>query len=281
MKLSHVADKVVLVTGSASGIGLRVSELLATHGAHLLATDRAEEELRKQAARLGWSAPGVRLRTLDVRDPAAWEAAVGAAVETWGRLDAVLCIAGVLKPGFTHEVSAADVDLHIDVNTKGVIHGTRIAARQMARQGSGHIVNIASLAGLAPVPGLSLYSASKFAVRGFSLAAAEELRPLGITVSVICPDAVQTPMLDLQVDYPEADITFSGTRPLSVDKVARMIVGNVLRNRPLEATLPLSRGLIARLVGVVPDLGRTLIPFLSQRGHREREARLRARKSDS
>ena len=78
--------------------------------------------------------------------------------------------------------------------------------------GSGHIVNIASLASLVPSPGLALYSASKYAVRAFSLAAAEELREHGVAVTTVCPDAVRTAMLDKQLDYPEAALTFTAPR---------------------------------------------------------------------
>ena len=73
-----------------------------------------------------------------------------------------------------------DVHRHFDVNVKGVIFGTRAAAARMIPQGHGHVVNIASMAALAPIPGLALYSASKYAVRAFSLAAAEELRAHGV-----------------------------------------------------------------------------------------------------
>ncbi len=118
-----------------------------------------------------------------------------------------------MRPGHTPELLDGDVELQIGVNLKGVIYGTREAARLMLRQPDlarrGHIVNIASLAALAPIPGLTVYSATKYAVRAFSLAAAEELRPLGIAVTVVCPDAVKTPMLDLQVGYEEAALTFT------------------------------------------------------------------------
>src|SRR5205823_4569252 len=110
----------------------------------------------------------------------------------------------------------------------------------------GHIINIASMAALAPIPGISLYSASKYAVRGFSLAAAQELRAHGVYVTVVCPDAVQTPMLDAQLAHDEAAATFSGPRLLTVEEVGRAIIGQGLARRPLEIYLPPSRGWLAR-----------------------------------
>src|SRR6185295_6401487 len=111
-------------------------------------------------------------------------------------------------------------------------------ARRMIPAHRGHIVNIGSLASLSPVPGLSLYVASKFAVRGFTLSAAMELREHGVSVTLIMPDAVETPMLDKQVAYKEAAMTFSGQRPLTVHDIERLIVDTVLPYKPLEAAIP-------------------------------------------
>src|SRR5690606_20076022 len=123
---------------------------------------------------------------------------LGEIIASHGSLDLLLNVAGVLRPGHVHVLSAGEIDLHLDVNAKGVMYGTQAAAREMVRHGGGQIINIASMAALAPIPGIALYSASKFAVRAFSLAVAYELAPHNVRVSVICPDAVSTPMLDLQ-----------------------------------------------------------------------------------
>ncbi|MFP4601078.1 MAG: SDR family NAD(P)-dependent oxidoreductase, partial [Persicimonas sp.] len=139
----------------------------------------------------------------------------------------------------------------------------------MVEQGEGHIINVGSLASLAPVPGLSLYTASKFAVRGFSLAAAQELRPLGVFVSAVLPDAVATPMLDLQVDYEEAAMTFSGTRPLSLAEVEAVILEKVLTQRPLEVALPAHRGGLARLANLIPQVSMVIAPLLRKIGLRK------------
>ncbi|MEW6775853.1 MAG: SDR family oxidoreductase [Bdellovibrionota bacterium] len=263
------ASQVMILTGCASGIARHVAEVLARDGHHLLLTDVNQQGLLGAAEEKGWSKnPEIALKKLDVRDPAAWEEAVASAVQKWGRLDVLLNIAGYLKPGFTHQVSAEEVDRHFDINVKGLIHGTRVAARQMVAQRAGHIVNIASMAGIAPIPGLSLYSGSKFAVRGFSLAAAQELRPHGVFVTTICPDAVQTPMLDLQRDYKEAAMTFSGPRALSVEEIADAIL-KALEEKPLEVriTPPRSgRAIAAQIVNAFPDLALRIGPLIQKQG---------------
>jgi 3-oxoacyl-[acyl-carrier protein] reductase len=264
-------QRVFVVTGAASGIGKHLVKALAARGHSVLATDVNEPGLSL------WRDPGtahasrIQAEPLDVTRPEAWERALDAAERAFGPVDVLLNVAGFLKPGFVHEVDDRAVDLHIDVNVKGVIWGTRAAARRMVARGSGHIVNFGSLASLAAVPGLCLYSASKFAVRGFSLAAAAELRPLGVHVTVLLPDAVQTPMLDLQVHYREAAMTFSGDAPLSVDDIEKVIFDKVLPKRPLEIAIPLGRGLLARLATASPEAALLLAPQLTKKGLRAQE----------
>ena len=267
---------VFLLTGCASGIGLHLTGALSRRGHRVLATDLDERKLEAEAGKAGWDADRVRRCKLDVRSEAAWEAAFDAATEAWGGVDVLMNIAGFLRPGYVHDLVAGDVDLHFDVNAKGTILGTRAAARRMIARGRGHIVNFGSLASLAPVPGLCLYSASKFAVRGFTLAVASELQPRGVAVTLVMPDAVQTPMLDLQVGYAEAAMTFSGDRALTVEDIERLIVDKVLPGRPMEVALPRGRATLARLASAIPEATRALAPLLIKKGlsaQRRRRAR--------
>lgn len=262
---------VFLVTGAASGIGRHLVGALDRRGDRVLATDVSTEGLERAAREDGWSAQRIRTRPLDVRSPEAWSEAVDEAVRVFGGLTVLLNVAGYLHPGRVVDATPEDVDRHLDINVKGVIHGMRAAGSLFVRQGRGHIVNIGSLASLAPVPGLSLYSCSKFAVRGVSLAAAQELAGTGVAVTVVMPDAVQTPMLDLQVDYPDAAMTFSGARPLTVEEIAATIFEDVLVHRPLEVTLPKSRGLVARAANTLPEVVPRIGPLLAARGRKAQE----------
>lgn len=264
----------MLVTGAASGIGRHLVGALARAGHLVLATDLSQDGLALARAEDGWS-DAVLSTYLDVTNPGDWRAAFDLADARARGIDVLLNVAGFLKPGFTVDVSADDCDKHFDVNVKGVVLGTGEAARRMiASQTRGHIVNIGSLASLSPVPGLPLYCASKWAVRGFSLSAAVELEPHGIAVSLVCPDAVETPMLELQKNREEAALTFSGSRPLTAAEVTRVIVDHVLPKRPLEVTIPLSRGLLARLGGTLPAAAQKLYPMMKKKGlETQRKAR--------
>lgn len=250
---------VVLVTGAGGGIGRVLAARLLADGHRVVATDLAVPAL---------PGPPERLLTLalDVRDAAAWRAALEQAEARWGAVDVLMNVAGYLRPGRVWDVTPEDVERHLDVNARGVMLGTRTVGAAMRARAAGHIVNVCSLAGLAPIPGLALYSASKYAVRAFSLAAAQELRPAGVAVTVVCPDAVQTPMLDLQRDYAEAALTFSGPRVLTAEEVVDELTGPVLARRPLEVWLPRSRGWMARAADLFPGLGLLLRGALERRG---------------
>ena len=257
-----------VLTGCASGIGRHLTGALAGQGQQVLATDIDEPGLAEQARRCAWPKTHVWLRRLDVRDPEAWQAVIDEAAERMGAVDVLVNLAGYLQPGWSHEMGRQEVDRHIDVNTKGVIFGTQAAARHMLARQKGHIINMASLAALVPVPGLALYSASKFAVRAFSLAVAQELRPHGIYVTVICPDAVQTPMLDRQRAYTEAALTFSAPHFLTVEEVADVIIRQVLPHKPRQVVIPRHRGWVARAADWLPGAAAALDPLFRRWGQR-------------
>jgi 3-oxoacyl-[acyl-carrier protein] reductase len=256
------STKVFFITGAASGIGRHLALALLKQGARVLVTDINYQALVDTFG----DNPGAILKELDVRSPEAWQGAVDLAVENWGKVDILMNIAGYLLPGYINEVTPEQVDRHIDINTKGVIFGTQAAVKQMLWQGFGHIINIASLAGIAAVPGISLYSASKFAVRGFSLAVAEELKPKGIYVTVVCPDAVKTPMLNLQAGFEQAALTFSGSEFLTVEDIEEVILNTVLVKRPQEVVLPFSRGMMAKFANIFPGLAARIAPVLKNKG---------------
>jgi 3-oxoacyl-[acyl-carrier protein] reductase len=260
-------NSVVILTGAASGIGLHLAKVFASKGTPLLVTDINEQVLQEQAEKLHWRPLQVLVQKLDVRDREQWKKTIDLAVQTWGRIDILMNIAAYLRPGFVHEIDVSEVDRHIDVNVKGVIYGTQAAARQMVSQRHGHIINISSLAGIVPTPGISLYSASKFSVRGFSLAVADELRPHEVYVTVVCPDAVQTPMLDLKLHHKkETALVFSGSRPLRVQDIERAIFEKVIPKKPLEVLLPAHRGWLSKLANLFPSLLQTLGPIFRKRG---------------
>jgi len=234
------------------------------------ATDLYESALVVIGRQDGWSR-NVFSAALDVRDPEAWESVWARAEAANGPVDRLINNAGFLAPDWAKEFAAADVHTHFDVNVKGVVFGTQKALRMMTGRGSGHIINIGSLAGLSPVPGLSLYAGSKFAVRGFSLSVAAELQGTGVTLTLLEPDAIATPMLDLQSSRPEAELTFSGGRVLSPADI-EVALDEAFAKRPLELIVPTGRGILARAAGLMPGLGMKVVPLLRRLGRRGQAA---------
>jgi len=265
--------KVVWITGCASGVGLHLTKAFYKRGYRVVATDVNFDGLTRCAEEHQWASDRVLCRRLDVVSPDDWQTILADVVSIWGKVDYLFNVAGYLKPGFGHQTPIEEIDRHIDINLKGLMYGAQLVAKQMVNQQSGHIINISSMAGLAAIPGLSLYSASKFAVRAFSLAMAEELQAHGVKVTVICPDAIQTPMLTLQEDYEEAAMTFSGPKTLTVEDLERVVFNRVLKKAPVEVMLPIGRGILAKLGNVFPGLTRPLIRHLKQKGQKVQRQR--------
>lgn len=266
-----IQDQVFLLTGCASGMGKHMAGVLTRAGARSMLTDVDADGLADTVAALGGSGERVQSRVLDVRHAEAWEAAVAECVAQFGRIDVLLNIAGVSHSAHIHEATVSKIELHLDINLKGVMLGTHFAAREMRCQRSGHIVNIASVAGLCPVPGMSLYSASKFGVRGFSLSVADELKPHNVYVTVICPDAVATPMLDHEALEPEAALSFSGSRILAVEDIEKAILVGALRKRKQEIIVPFAMAGLARFVCALPALAMPLLPLFRARGKKNQD----------
>ncbi len=270
-------EKVVLITGAASGIGKYLAQTLYKDGHLLAATDVNEEGLKKVAEESGWDPDKAIVQALDVTKRSEWEQIIRAALDRWSRIDVLMNIAGVIKPGFIHETDFDMIDFHIDVNLKGTIIGTKLVSEQMVKQKGGQIINIASMAGITPVYGLNLYSTSKFGVRGFSLSIAPELKEHNVAVTVVCPDLVDTPMLTLQLDYPEAALTFSGSRHLTVEEIGNVILDQGLKKKKLEIVYPTSRGLTAKIASFQPRLMDMLLKLLADKGSK-RQSKLKGKK---
>ena len=171
--------KVALVTGASSGFGRLTAEHLLRDGYRVFGTSRRE---------LPDTERGVEMLTLDVRSEESVRECVGRVLQTAGRIDLLVNNAGLLVTvGPDEEVSPEEAQLLFETNFFGVTRMTHAVLPSMRSRRSGRIVNVSSLAGLLAVPGQALYSATKFAVEGYSEALRQELMPYGITVSLVEP----------------------------------------------------------------------------------------------
>ncbi|RJO72271.1 SDR family oxidoreductase [Nocardia panacis] len=173
----------VLITGAGRGIGRASAELFAARGSRVVIADVDTAEAAAAAAAMG--AESVEL---DVRSRGQWDAVVA----ELGAVDILVNNAGVMPAGAFLDEPDVVGQATMDINVWGLAHGMRAVAPGMIERGRGHIVNVASLAGKIPVPGLALYNASKFAAVGLSAATRLEFAPHGVSVSCVLPSAVRT-----------------------------------------------------------------------------------------
>jgi NADP-dependent 3-hydroxy acid dehydrogenase YdfG len=183
-------DKVALVTGAGSGIGQALSEALIAGGAHVVSTDIDLDRIPFPQG----SGKDLRFNTehLDVTDGKAFEHIVSRTMSIYGRLDFLFNNAGIAVKGEAIDYHPEDWFEVMDVNLNGVINGIMAAYPLMVRQGFGHIVNVASIEGLIPMPFSVSYVTSKYAVVGLSQALRIEAADLGVKVNVVCPALVKT-----------------------------------------------------------------------------------------
>lgn len=263
-----------VVTGAGRGLGRQIAELLVKREYQVLVTDVDQDAAEAAAAELGEHAQAM---VVDVRDEAAVLAARDRVVEWAGRLDVWVNNAGVLFTGPVWEHDEQQRRLMLEVNALGTINGTLAAVDAMRSSGGGHVVNIASLAGISAVPGEGVYAASKHAVMGFSLSAIADLRAAkvkDIDISCICPDGIWTPMLHDKLDDPGAALSFSGL--LQPEDVVAA-VAKVLDNPRLVTAVPGWRGAVCRLGDVFPTLGMAALPLVTAQGRRTQKKMLKKR----
>ena len=222
--MESYAGKTALITGAASGIGAALARTLRSYGAHVITTDIQGDVDRR----------------LDVRDLRCFHDLVADA----GVPDLLFANAGIPMGGPTHELTREHWDLAIDVNVNGVVNALLAVYPGMIARGSGQIVATASGAGLAAPPYVTAYASTKHAVVGLALGLRPEAALHGVGVSVLCPGAVETPILDRRPDdrlpgtaTPSVTareyLTLLKQKPVDADRFARLALKGIERNRAI------------------------------------------------
>lgn len=182
-------NKVWLITGSSTGFGRALAQAALERGYRVVATARQPEQLQELRDRYP---DRILTVALDVTNEQSVQQAVAAALNAYDRIDVLVNNAGYGAFGAIEEFSAADIRQQFEVNFFGLLDVTRAVLPTMRAQRSGHILNLSSVGGFASFSGAGIYSASKFALEGASEALAQEVKPLGIKVTIIEPGAFRT-----------------------------------------------------------------------------------------
>ncbi|MFI0483055.1 SDR family oxidoreductase [Actinomadura sp. 9N215] len=233
-------SKTVAITGAARGIGLATARALKAKGATVVIGDIDEAAVAEAAESLG-----VTGRPLDVTSRAAFAAFLDAAEESAGPLDVVINNAGIMPIGPVTDESDADARRCLDINVHGVMLGTKLALDRMLPRGRGHVINMASLAGVTYTPGLALYNASKAAVIAFTEATRLEVRGRGVQVSAVLPTFTNTELI-------AGTRSPRGQRNCEPEEIAAAVVELIGRPRP-QVVVPKRLGRQVRLGTLFPD----------------------------
>ncbi|CAO4153204.1 SDR family NAD(P)-dependent oxidoreductase [Methylorubrum extorquens] len=225
---TRLRDKVVVITGASSGIGKATALELARDGARLALGARRQPELEDTVAACRKAGAEVVSVPTDVADEAQVQTLARTAVEAFGRIDVWFNNAGIDAFGTFLDIPAASFERVLQVNFMGTVYGSRAAVTQFREQGSGVLINNASIVGICPTPFHSPYVASKFAIRGFSHALRQELIGLpDVHVCTICPSSIDTPLWQRGGNYSGRKV-----KPLDpvhpVEQVAGVVLALIL-----------------------------------------------------
>jgi NAD(P)-dependent dehydrogenase (short-subunit alcohol dehydrogenase family) len=251
-----LTGRTAVVTGGARGIGRAITEALIAKGVRVAIGDVDREAAEATAAQLGDAVVGLGL---DVTDLAGFTAFLDDVERRLGPIDIIVNNAGIMPITPLEQESEASITRQLEINLRAVVHGTQESMRRMRPRGTGHIVNIASLAGKAGYPNLATYSATKHAVVGLSEAVRFELKGSGVEITCVMPGIVNT---ELSSGMQEA----RGVKNLRPEEVAAEVVG-ALEIPRFDVYVPRSTGPLLKFASILP--------------RRAREAMARVMRADS
>jgi len=249
-------NRVVVITGASAGIGREAALLFAQEGAHVVVAARRAERLevvRQQIEALGGRCLAV---PTDVANRALVQRLLDATLEHFGRVDVWINNAGSGLVGSLEQTTEEEMRRLWEVNYMGTFHGCQVALQQMRRQGSGHIMNVSSMAARFPLPLNAAYTATKYAINGLTEALELELAGSGIRVSLIMPSFTDTEFADAMIRK-IPDVEGLNMRPHSAQKVARGLVRCAKRPCSILMFIPLPPLSVA-LFDLFPALWRAI-----------------------
>jgi hypothetical protein len=250
-------DKVVIVTGGSGGIGNAIVNKLASYDAKVFAVYHRSITANYFDKNICWI-------QADITNAEDMDKILFFALQKYEKVDVLINCAGILKPGEFSSLEINQLQKMIDLNFTSTLMLTQKVLAIMKKQNHGLIINIGSLGGIVPMPYSSVYSATKYALRGFSFSVAEELKGTGIKMSLITPGSVITKMLDNEAHGNNSAISFV-SKPISPVKVADAVLKLIHKPR-VELIIPRSQSFGSKLLVLSPALFSFLYTILHRVG---------------
>jgi short-subunit dehydrogenase len=268
-------DRVVVITGASAGIGAAAARGFAREGAKVVLAARGAEQLERVAAEITHEGGTAIAVPTDVADHGAIARLFERAAAELGGIDVLVNNAGANRRGEIERFDAEELAAVVEINLTAPIVACRLALPWLKKSSGAAIVNVASLAGRVPVVHEATYSATKFGLRAFSIALAQELAPAGIKVAIVSPGPVDTGFIMDTIDE-VPDLVFS--QPMSTAEQIAALILDSAHDGKLERMRPRMGGHLATVAYLFPQLRRLLVPLFERRGRRAK-ARFKARAS--
>lgn len=230
-----ISDKIFVVTGAGSGIGEAIVKTLLEKGAKIAAVDIHEETLQQLKQSVGEKSDRISTHTLDISDKQAVEKLPSEVIETHGSVDAIINNAGIIQPFVKiNDLDYKSIEKVMNINFYGTLYMTKSFLPHLLSRPEAYIVNVSSMGGFLPVPGQSVYGASKAAVKLMTEGLYAELIDTNVNVSVVFPGATETNITkNSGVDIPnQASAQAKKYKTLPAKKAAEIIVSGITKNKP-------------------------------------------------
>ena len=270
-KNNKLKDKIAIVTGASGGIGSEIVKLLDENGVLLVLTDvniKALNEIAKNLSKEHLVIQCDITKIEQVKD------LISQTIKKYGTIDILVNTVGIIIPALFEDTTYEDIEKQVNVNLIGTIFCTKEVIPIMKKAGKGNIITLSSLAGIVPETYSSIYTATKFALRGLNFTLNLELKKHDIIVSTIFPDSVDTPMLEFEAKHGGSGLTFLDD-PVKPEDVAKLVIKAILKEK-VELYIPHSQGRLLKFVMCFPKLVQRLWPKFEEKGEKKKQEYLKS-----
>ncbi|TXT66694.1 MAG: putative oxidoreductase [Promethearchaeota archaeon] len=271
MKEKDLKNKIAVITGAGGGIGSEIVKLFDQKGILLVLADLNSDVINEIKKELTQEPLIIKCNITKLEEV---KNLISKTIKKYGRIDILVNTVGIIIPSLFENTTYDDINKQINANLIGTIHCTKEVIPFMKKIGGGNIITISSLAGIVPETYSSIYTATKFALRGLNWTLNLELKEHNIFVGTIFPDSVDTPMLEYEAKHGGSPLTFLHD-PVPPKQVAKAVLKAIMKEK-VEVCVPQMEGILSKFIMCFPSQIKRLWPKYEVKGERKRETFLRS-----